>query len=71
MPPQLVNQTEIILDKDNTEEVGEQRQVVQVRISNYLNFLHFLMIDFAGTPVALFQAHFWARERRTRKFTAS
>jgi hypothetical protein len=30
MPPELANQPEIILDKNNLEEVGEQRQTLQV-----------------------------------------
>lgn len=34
MPQELVNQTEIILDRNNLEEVGEQRQVVQVQSLN-------------------------------------
>eukprot|EP00884_Botryococcus_braunii_P007223 jgi/Botrbrau1/16501/Bobra.0142s0095.1 len=29
MPPELANQPEIILDKNNVEEVGEQRQILQ------------------------------------------
>lgn len=33
MPQELTNQSEIVLDRSNLEEVGEQRQVVQVHSS--------------------------------------